>query len=390
MASSEVAGAPGYTQANWNNLTKWGSGVTLTDSAGSATSLFINWDAAWNGSSGTASGLGTPDGKLMDGYLAANSSIDTLSTSVYGSAWNAKPLVYLSGLNAWCLAQGAIGYKVVMYRCDGGGSWEGTYGWVQSVTGIPSANNMAGGADLTPRLYNAQNTAFSGTYNQIPNTATNDANKYYGGGNYSVFSGLTNDAVLIRTGSEQSGWGNGALNGFQIVPVFPTALSVGTPTASVANPVAQGTTNTLSAAVIGGTAPYKYQWQTDGGSGGTLTNIPSGTNATLAVNTTGMTPAVNYSYSLVVTDSVLATATSAPVVVNVIQVLPGTLAGTGNVAPTPGSYDISQLAEASGYQSNDGLNYYTDDGQNNNVLRANFYHGEQCPRIYFEFAGHRT
>jgi len=147
----------------------------------------------------------------------------------------------------------------------------------------------------------------------------------------------------------------------------PSALTAGTPTASVANPVPQGTTNTLSVAVVGGTAPYKYQWQTDGGSGGTLTNIPSATNATLSLNTTGMTLGANYSYSVVVTDSVLATATSAaPAVVNVIQVLPGTLVGTGNVAPTPGSTDISQLTEANGYQSADGLNYYTDNGQNNN------------------------
>ena len=146
-----------------------------------------------------------------------------------------------------------------------------------------------------------------------------------------------------------------------------TALSVGSASASVANPVAQGTSNTLSASVSGGTPPYKYQWQTDGGSGGSLTNIPGGTNATYTANTTIMTPGVNFSYSLVVTDSVLATATSAPpVTVNVIQVLSGTLAGTGNVAPTPGTYDVSQMTEANGYQSSDGLNYYTDNGQNNN------------------------
>lgn len=164
---------------------------------------------------------------------------------------------------------------------------------------------------------------------------------------------------------------NSNLNRYDDVAFIDTnapapALAVGTPTASVANPVAQGTTNTLSAAVVGGTPPYKYQWQTDGGSGGTLTNIPSATNATYSANTTGMTLGVNFSYSLVVTDSVLATATSAPVVINVIQVLSGTLAGTGNVAPTPGIYDISQMTEANGYQSSDGLNYYTDNGQNNN------------------------
>ena len=147
----------------------------------------------------------------------------------------------------------------------------------------------------------------------------------------------------------------------------PSALTVGIPTASVVNPVAQGTTNTLSASVVGGTPPYKYQWQTDGGTGGTLANIPSATNSTISLNTTGMTLGVNYNYSVVVTDGVLTKATNAvPAVVNVIQVLPGTLTATGNVAPTPGSYDISQLTEANGYQSADGLNYYTDNGNNNN------------------------
>ena len=85
----------------------------------------------------------------------------------------------------------------------------------------------------------------------------------------------------------------------------------------MANPVAQGTADTLSATVSGGTAPYTYQWLTDGGSGGSLTNIPGATNATYTANTTGMSLGVNYSYSLMVTDSVLATATSAaPAVVS--------------------------------------------------------------------------
>jgi PKD repeat protein len=154
--------------------------------------------------------------------------------------------------------------------------------------------------------------------------------------------------------------------GVLTVNAFTLPLTVGTPTASVANPVLQGTTTTLSAGVAGGTSPYTYQWQTDGGSGGTLTNIPGANSATYSANTTGMTLGVNYSYSLVVTDSVLATATSAPVVVGVYTIISGTLAGNGNVTPTPGAADISQLNEASGYQSSDGLNYYTDNGWNNN------------------------
>ena len=249
LASTNQAGAPGYAQTNWNNLSKWGSGVTLANSAGSATSLFINWDAGWQGSSGTATGLGTPDGKLMDGYLGGNTASDTLNTSVYGSSSQAKPLVYLSGLNTWCLAQGAVGYKVVMYRCDGGGSWETTHGWVQSVTGNPSAGTMVGGADLTPRLYIAQNSTFSGTYKQISTNATSSGNRDTSGGNYCVFSGLTNDAVLIRTGGDQSGWGNGALNGFQIIPVIGPKLTSAT---ASTNTITRGQSILITAAVTAG------------------------------------------------------------------------------------------------------------------------------------------
>jgi len=55
--------------------------------------------------------------------------------------------------------------------------------------------------------------------------------------------------------------------------------------------VLAGTTVTLTASAAGST-PIAYQWQTDGGSGGTLTDIPGATGTNLLVNTTGFTNGV--------------------------------------------------------------------------------------------------
>jgi PKD repeat protein len=174
--------------------------------------------------------------------------------------------------------------------------------------------------------------------------------------------GITPIVTNMSVFSYSSVGGQGVLT----VNPFTLPLTVGIPTASVANPVLQGTTTTLSAAVAGGTSPYAYQWQTDGGSGGTLTNIPGATSATYSVNTTGMALGA-YSYSLVVTDSVLATASSAtPAVVGVYKVISGALASTANVQPTPGVADLTQFTDA-GWGNSDGLNYYTDWGQGNDT-----------------------
>jgi hypothetical protein len=74
--------------------------------------------------------------------------------------------------------------------------------------------------------------------------------------------------------------------------VFAIGLALGgypvvTPPTFSANPVYAGSSVTVSAAVTG-TGPFTYQWQTDGGNGGALTDIPGATNPTMTVNTTGL------------------------------------------------------------------------------------------------------
>ena len=66
-----------------------------------------------------------------------------------------------------------------------------------------------------------------------------------------------------------------------------------------ANIIYLGSPVTISNAAFG-TPPFSYQWQTDGGSGGNLTNIPNATNASLTTipDTVG-----TYNYDVVVSDS---------------------------------------------------------------------------------------
>lgn len=147
---------------------------------------------------------------------------------------------------------------------------------------------------------------------------------------------------------------------------FNIGLSL--PGAPIANPplespsranlgVPAGTSVTLTA-LAGGVAPMSYQWQTDGGSGGALTDIPGATNAILVVNTTNFATGT-YQYGYVATNA-LGSSTSPVATITIATVLVDIGAG----APTPGPIDISQLLNT--YQQNDYLNYYTDSGANAN------------------------
>ena len=128
-----MAGAPGYAQTNWNDLGRWGDSVVLTNSAGAATSLTIEWDSQGTDNSGVSTA--TPDEKLMYGYITASSgAASALANNVYNSGNNNKPLTYVGNLQAWYQAQGATGYKVVLY-VTGHNYYETIQGYVESVTG---------------------------------------------------------------------------------------------------------------------------------------------------------------------------------------------------------------------------------------------------------------
>ena len=298
LLTTEQAGAPGFAQTNWNNFARWGDVTSgIKDYTGADSGLHVMWDSAGCATSGAVA-LGTPDAKLMDGmdetdWGGGPGAGDVTAVSVYGAQGNQKPLTYVGGIQAWLAGQGASSYSVVLYVQG----WHGWYGtsehWIQSVTsGNPSWWNMVPGPELTPRMYCKDTGLFSGTYTQVASTATSIANAS-AGGNYIVFNGLTNDAILLVTEQADGGWQSGKLFGFQIVATPPTPIS-SLPAISP-NPAYALSPVTLTE-VASSHSPMTYQWQTDGGSGGSLTNIPGATASTEVVTPPdqGATYAINF------------------------------------------------------------------------------------------------
>lgn len=143
-----------------------------------------------------------------------------------------------------------------------------------------------------------------------------------------------------------------------------TVLQAGAPTFSPANSVTIGAQVTANVTVVG-PGPYTYQWQTDGGSGGVLTNIPGANSASLALDTTSLT-AVFYRYDLVVSNSTtVVTSPPAILVVNPVVVPAGANLLDAGSSVSSGTYDISQFTGGGG-GNYDGLNYYDDNGANHN------------------------
>jgi hypothetical protein len=95
--------------------------------------------------------------------------------------------------------------------------------------------------------------------------------------------------------------------------MFANAPTANTPVASPKNTVYVGQTMSLGESALG-TGTLYYQWRTDGGGGGTLTNIPgaTGTNVTATLTSTG-----TFNFSVIVTNS-YGSATSSMVAVSVL------------------------------------------------------------------------
>lgn len=135
-----------------------------------------------------------------------------------------------------------------------------------------------------------------------------------------------------------------------------TSLIVNPPSFTPSSIVTNGEAVTATAAAFGA-APLYYQWQTDGGSGGVLTNIPNATNLTLSIDTANLSVG-GYLYDVVVTNSSYAATSSVAQLTIVLPTAPATLTDEGD-SILSGSSDISQLV---GGGNGDGLNYYDDNG----------------------------
>lgn len=142
----------------------------------------------------------------------------------------------------------------------------------------------------------------------------NTNGNFYSGGQVAIVPHIGG----TMTFSSSSGWN--ADFDIGLAPI--TQVTVSQPAFSPYSITLPGSTVTASANVAG-PMPYSYQWRTDGGSGGALTNIPGANSANLVINTTGY-PLGNFQYALVASDST-SSATSQVAVLTIQQ--PAGIAG---------------------------------------------------------------
>jgi len=210
------------------------------------------------------------------------------------------------------------------------------------------------GAPLSPNTQYAYSFGRISSGSGWENMANVSGNPYAGG----------EVALIPPTGGTVTfGSSHGFDAAFDVGLNLVTVLQAGSPTFSPSSSVIVGTQVTASSTVVG-PGPLTYQWRTDGGSGGAITNIPGANSATLPVNTTGFATGF-YQYALVVSNST-SSVTSAPALLAVSPVVvPASAALVDKGANiTSGANDINQFTGNSAGDY-DGLNYYTDNGANN-------------------------
>jgi hypothetical protein len=314
LLPEEIAGAPGYAQANWNVLGRWGDSggntlFTVLDSTGVATPVIVNWDAnnIWSmAGGGTPTAQGTPDGNLMNSYDDSNGAANTtLANTVYGNPVANKPLVYISGLSAWLSAQSATHYDVVVY--SDGDAQSGRVGeyWLVDASGPTSG--LTYGADLTTHAFVCDRANFvtTLTYAEVPATVNGGQLSQRGNfqGNYTVFPSLQSDSFLLRTAEFNT---RAQINAIQLVPRA-------TPLPAMIDPLAPAKVfagkTAMFRATVAGVTPMAFQWLkgttplADGG------NLAGTTTATLTLNNVSVGDVA--SYALVVSNAV-GVITSAP------------------------------------------------------------------------------
>jgi hypothetical protein len=207
LASTDSAGAPPYTQVNWNNLTTAGGSVTLSDANGIPTAISIHWDCPNTWSDGSNPGT-TPDRKMMKGYLDSNGTVNGTFDGFNSN--NDEPLILLTGLDTWMAANGLTSYSIVVYSDgDDASGQRATRVWLASTGGNTSPPAL--GATITPTrdIVDAANFGTTSTYTEVTGTS--------GTGNYTVFKLHTGSAVYIRTEEAGSNPARAPINGIQII-----------------------------------------------------------------------------------------------------------------------------------------------------------------------------
>ena len=135
-------------------------------------------------------------------------------------------------------------------------------------------------------------TFYRGANGSWEQMASYDGNPYSGGKICLIAPGGGTINYGSQSGNASS---DAAFDVGLTAPLVYATIPTCTPNVS---PVYAGTQITLNEAALG--SGLSYQWQTDGGSGGSLTNIPGATSSNLVVNTSAFT-AGTYNYAVVVT-----------------------------------------------------------------------------------------
>jgi len=113
-----------------------------------------------------------------------------------------------------------------------------------------------------------------------------------------------------------------------VVGLTPTTnLLANPPVVSPSSAVTRGTSVTLTVSAVG-PGPLTYQWRTEGGSGGAVTNTPQATGTTLALTATNLASGT-YRYDVVVSNGT-SSVTSAVVALSIFVEAAATLTDAGN------------------------------------------------------------
>jgi len=194
-----------------------------------------------------------------------------------------------------------------------GGFWSGD-GYTVNVTGVPYStydvyvymlndNNPNRRYELNLGSQTNWGAVFNGNaYSAPPFTVDTENSELPNGSQMQAdLVEFTNVSGSSFTLNGQTPDGNVAMMGIQIYAAFSGPAVAGVISVSPVGSLYTGEPVVLTEYTVSGALPLTYQWQTDGGSGNTPTNIPGATGANLTVNTAAFA-AGTYQYQVVVSN----------------------------------------------------------------------------------------
>jgi hypothetical protein len=266
LTAAQVAGV--YPLDNWNvdDNVSGGTQANLKNSTGATTAASITVDY-YNSQYASGDSQATPNGIMMSGGFWSGGGYTVTATDIPYAK-----------------------YSVYVYMLNDDNPYR-RYGLTLGSTTYWGAVFNGNGDVIPPFVLDTQTSELAeGTQMQA---------------NYVEFTGVTGSSFTI-TGVTPDG--NVAMMGIQIVNSVAGPPVAVIPAISPTNSqIYVGSPVTLTESASGQT-PLYYQWRTDGGAGGTLTNIPGAVATNLSVSTAGFKVGA-YLYEVIVSNS-LGVATS--------------------------------------------------------------------------------